>query len=55
MNSFTLLVSKVKIRKCPSYFSGFFITLEWHLCRSKSYQQRSLSILSFNHVEVTSL
>ena len=32
MNSFTLLPSKVKIRKCHSYFSGFFITLEWHLC-----------------------
>ena len=31
MNSFTLLSSKVKFRKCPSYFSGFFITLEWHL------------------------
>ena len=32
MNKSTLLPSKVKIRKCPSYFSGFFITLEWHLC-----------------------
>ena len=32
MNSFTLFPLKVKIRKCPSYFSGFFITLEWHLC-----------------------
>ena len=31
MISFTLLPSKVKIRKCPSYFSGFVITLEWHL------------------------
>ena len=31
MNSFSLLPSKVKIRKCSSYFSGFFITLEWHL------------------------
>ena len=32
MNSFTLLPSQCKIRKCPSYFSGLFITLEWHLC-----------------------
>ena len=32
MNNLTLLPLKVKIRKCPSYFSGFFITLEWHLC-----------------------
>ena len=31
MNSFTLLPSKLKIRKCLSYFSGFFITIEWHL------------------------
>ena len=32
MNSFTRLPSKVKIRKCTPYFSGFFITLEWHFC-----------------------
>ena len=32
MNTFILLPSKVKIRKCPSYFPGFFIILEWHLC-----------------------
>ena len=31
MDSFTLLPSKVKIWKCPSYFSGFFMTVEWHL------------------------
>ena len=28
MNSST----QVKIRKCPSNFSGFFFTLGWHLC-----------------------
>ena len=33
MNNFTLLPPKIKIRKCPSYFSGFSITLEWHLCK----------------------
>ena len=32
MNSITILPLKVKIRKCHSYFSGFFIILEWHLC-----------------------
>ena len=26
MNTFTLLPSKVKIPKCPSYFSGVFIS-----------------------------
>ena len=31
MNSFILLPSEVNIRK-SSYFSGFFIILEWHLC-----------------------
>ena len=35
MNNFTLLPPNVKIRKCPSYFSGFFITLEWHLWLSE--------------------
>ena len=32
MHSFTLLPSKVEIQKRPSLFSGFFITLGWHLC-----------------------
>ena len=27
----TLLPAKVEIRKFPSYFSGFFISPEWHL------------------------
>ena len=31
MNSFIILPLKLKIRKCPSYFSGFFISPEWHL------------------------
>ena len=29
MNSITILPSKVKIRKCPSYLSGFFISLDF--------------------------
>ena len=32
MDNFTLLPPKVKIRKIPSYFSGFLISPEWHLC-----------------------
>ena len=30
MNSFTLILENMEIRKCPSYFSGFFISSEWH-------------------------
>ena len=32
MNSFTLILENMKIRNCPSYFSGFFISSEWHPC-----------------------
>ena len=34
MNNITLFPAKVKIRKFPPYFSGFFISLEWHFCIS---------------------
>ena len=40
MNRFTLLPlknDKMKIWKCPSYFSGFLISPEWHLCKGKRY------------------
>ena len=43
MNSLTLLPSKVKIWKCPSYFSRFFITLEWHLCYARKYEHTKFS------------
>ena len=57
MNSFSLLASKVKIRKCPSYFSGFFTSPEWHLCSvgqcSQFYNWNdSASYLGFNGEDV---
>ena len=32
MDIFTILPAKLKIRKFPSCFPGFFISPEWHLC-----------------------
>ena len=46
MNSFTLLPKKVKIRKCPSYLSGFFITLEWYLWKI-THPNSKYEIMSF--------